>query len=1047
MRTIVKKLFALQLALLLGGSSFFTAQAASEVPVSDQKVRDNTSELLEELKYANFNRPERTSRYLVPINASVVAGNSNIMTALGEILGIFYQLATPGSGLTRNIYAEAMGYFEDEFGMDKDAVKRMMPKIPAPTVEVIFDNPMPKEGEKVTASAIPYNFKNSTDQLYFTWFIIETDENGKPTNTLEEGKRRAMGLIARGFGNTAFDPSLYKEEYKDDEDGNRDAFKAPFGGADGVGGKESDCGSSCDGDCECLEESEGCLQCFDDRGEPMFYGFDIEENKDWFEKTGGKTWVLDGKINNESKRIARTEAISRCYKRNFGRSFDNGKEFSGRDLIVKCEHAFPTCDGNEVGDGEFGTKEEKCWKLNPKSADTDRDGVVDEVDLAGVGQKTLTWNYHKGDRVGVIVEGTSNIKINEGTTERLKQKRAYTEDGTPRSDQQEEYKKKLQECEDKKVEGLNEPNFSSVEYHDEGARLQNNSKNVAEYYQCMKELWEFTKDSSIEKSGVITGYNKIMSAGLEVCTKDKIDFLEEDGCDKKDDIGFLYAATIPVEESYPELYDVSVVTNPKNAQFNTKDNDSTDIISARVTVANSDINPDTLYYKWVVLRCDPADFDQCEEEVTKTADNFDGVSGPFEGYGVKEIVFKPTEATFGKSDQKKVLLKIVAVVWKSRNDTLTSASIGATYEKDVAKMLIDKGAQASQLVSVTKNDMSIKLFSYQAREGAWADPWEICEKGLEKRVCPVYPYQVIGALVEDGDSGDISGYSWSLNGKKINPPNLPLDRCQKIFPQHSDLFCNGNESSYKFGKMIYFPVMANNYDLLTLSVSAERNNPHKAIVDDDLFTARILSVNNPKAVISFSDNVKHEQSVRGVSGKMYNALNKEEIKAYTKVVPSYLDEHFSDSLQSTTLDREVRKEVSMLWRMDGRKLTGEENARSISFTNWLPGVKTVKARTVKNFSYDYVRLLADSWGINAPLQLVNDEDVQVRFYQNQGNANSYLIGANSVSGFLASTANNAPYYLLFVLRVSIAIVLIWAIFFGGAYFIGTRKIIIIEEKK
>ena len=189
------------------------------------------------------------------------------------------------------------------------------------------------------------------------------------------------------------------------------------------------------------------------------------------------------------------------------------------------------------------------------------------------------------------------------------------------------------------------------------------------------------------------------------------------------------------------------------------------------------------------------------------------------------------------------------------------------------------------------------------------------------------------------------------------------------------------------------------------------------------------------------------QSVRGVSGKMYNALNKEEIKAYTKVVPSYLDEHFSDSLQSTTLDREVRKEVSMLWRMDGRKLTGEENARSISFTNWLPGVKTVKARTVKNFSYDYVRLLADSWGINAPLQLVNDEDVQVRFYQNQGNANSYLIGANSVSGFLASTANNAPYYLLFVLRVSIAIVLIWAIFFGGAYFIGTRKIIIIEEKK
>ncbi|HHX58498.1 MAG TPA: hypothetical protein GX706_01905 [Candidatus Moranbacteria bacterium] len=1043
MKRIVKKLFVLQLTLFFIISPFFNLQAASEVPVSDADVRKNTKELLEELMYASYANNKKTSRYLVPINASVVAGNSNIMTALGEILGIFYQLATPGSGLTRNIYAEAMGYFEDEWGVDKDAVKRMMPKIPAPTVEVIFDNSAPKEGEKVTANAIPYNFKNSIDQLYFTWFIIGTDEEGKPTNTLEEGKRRAMGLVARGFGNTAFDPALYSINYKEDGDGNRDAFKAPFGGADGVGGKESECGNSCDGDCECLKGSEGCLRCFDDRGEPMFYGFDIAGNKDWFEKTGSKTWTLDEKINNESKGISRTEAISRCYKRNFGRQFDDGKEYSGRDLIVKCEHAFPTCDGMEVGDGDFGVKEEECWKLHPGNADTDGDGVVDEADLAGVGQKSLTWNYRKGDRVGVIVEGTSNIQINEGTTERLKQKRAYTEDGTPRNDQQKEYEKKLEECEKKKVEGLNDPNYSSTAYHQEGQRLQNDSKDATEYYQCMKELWEFTKDSSIGASGEMTSYHKIMSAGLEVCTEDKMDFLKDDGCDEKDDLGFLYAATIPVEETYPELYDVAVQSNMKNAQFNTQDNDSTDTIYFRSTVSNSEVNPDTLYYKWVILRCDPDDFDQCEDDVTETAETFNGVSGPFEGLGVKEIAFKPTEATF-KGDEKKTMLKSVVMVKKSRNDKITSPSIGATFEEEITRMLIDKAAQASQLVSLTKNDMTIELFSYQARNGAWTDPWEICGEGLEKRVCPVFPYQVIGALVKDGDSGDISGYSWSLDERKLSPPQLSLDECQRVFLEHSELFCNGNESNYKFGQAIYFPIVADNDSMIKLSVTAERTNPSEVIRDDDLVTERILSVKNPKAVVAFSDNAISEKSAQGVMGGLFNAEVGDVVKADAFIVPSYLNDRFSDSLYSTALGRDVRKEASLLWRMDGYNLSGEENLKEIEFTSFDPGIKTFKARTVKNFSHDHVQLLAHSWGITAPMQLVSDEDIQFRFYRNQ--TGTYVAGADSVGGFFASTANNAPYYLLFILRVSITLVLIWAIFFGAIYFMGTRRLVVTKEQ-
>ncbi|MDP1884761.1 MAG: hypothetical protein Q8L10_05390 [Candidatus Moranbacteria bacterium] len=81
--------------------------------------------------------------------------------------------------------------------------------------------------------------------------------------------------------------------------------------------------------------------------------------------------------------------------------------YSGNDYEIPCKHAFPTSGPGEVGDGEFGLKEEEFWHTNPKSNDTANSGTMDEAAVAGLGKTTFSWIYAPGDKVGVIVEGIS----------------------------------------------------------------------------------------------------------------------------------------------------------------------------------------------------------------------------------------------------------------------------------------------------------------------------------------------------------------------------------------------------------------------------------------------------------------------------------------------------------------------------------------------------------------------------------------------------------------------------------------------------------------
>ena len=76
-------------------------------------------------------------------------------------------------------------------------------KAQAPSVLVTFNPQSPKEGEKVTATAMPMYFSNQKENMYFTWYIRHDSGNtdwytADPPHSIEDYKIEAMRWVANG---------------------------------------------------------------------------------------------------------------------------------------------------------------------------------------------------------------------------------------------------------------------------------------------------------------------------------------------------------------------------------------------------------------------------------------------------------------------------------------------------------------------------------------------------------------------------------------------------------------------------------------------------------------------------------------------------------------------------------------------------------------------------------------------------------------------------------------------------------------------------------
>jgi hypothetical protein len=791
-----------------------------------------------------------------------------------------------------------MSCIEERYGYDTNMMRRANRKINAPAAEVYFNNTSPKEGEKVTATAVPKFFKNSNENLYYTWFIIhDEDGNGKPDNTLEEGKSEAMGIVARGN----YDPKLFAANYGTGAD-DLDGYEAPIGGADGYGAK-----------------------------------------------SGSKIGKFESEIMT-TKQTVDTDHITRCYRRLFGMQFGADGDFdTGDSLIIKCRHEFPDegmyagggCSGYEVGDGEFTAGEEKCWGLDPENPDTDGDGINDEADLAGLNQQQFTFDYKKGDRVGVIVEGMSMIST--------------PEDGKSGSD------------------------FASGQ-----------------------------DPASIE----VNSYYKLFWGSIGICTKDSKDYLGDDGCDDNDDIGFNYWAVKPVEEEGPQNLETDLTKEPDNPQVDTEDDAYTDLVTINSVIKNESADSEYAYYEWEIYKCDPNNLEKCSsgkdllagcsegEQIKDCAGNYFSAGGLAEGMAVNKIDFKPKASLM---DDEKVYLKVFLKTRRYKDDARFSLS--------------------SIMVPLVKNDFKIKFFKVIPDGNGFGFGEEICTEGIYRNVCPVYPFQVVGA--EASYSGSLGGdvtYYWEVNEKPISP----LLACQMY-----DEGCILKEK-------VYFPIIGDALFLGNISLLAKRDG------QDDLITDRMYSINNPLAVIKVDDPNSAWPLIRADNSEsldIFQTYPGNLVTLKTELVPDYL---------------EINKDVFLKWYFDGEEVTEDfisdnpeleinisDNGEKFQYRvlGSTGGINNVAVKVEKIFSFDEKYALNQSWNILEAENLINESSVSVKIiYPGDDMATAYN-ETDSLKMFLASTIHNAPSYLITIVRLAILLVIIWSVLFGFSYLIEPRKII------
>jgi len=1064
--------------LLVG---FLLANLFLDVVLAQTLVREVGDNLAENWTTAEERIPQN--------NSSVVSGTNSIVQLLGEIMAPVYQLATPGSNLTYDIYRYLMKHTETELGIDKDFFRRLKRKVDAPTVDIVFAPTNPKEGQPVTAFAVPSGFRNSKDRLYFTWYLVH-----KGQNDVQAGRDEAMGMVARG----GYDRDLFGKPNGDD--GNRDAYNASFGGNDGVGAKSGKAiDQHCEG-CDCLHNmtmfaGEVERGCFDDKGQLLYSN--LEEYREAVKDVGQEKadW---------GKGAVNSDWITRCYRHNFGRKSGDGEEYSGRDLIIKCQHAFDSSLGGS--DNSFGRADEDKWVTNPANPDTDGDGVVDEADLVGLGQDEFTWIYHKGDRVTVAVEGTSNIMINEGATNRLRYKNKHHTSGdfdlSPTASPEEWYKEARNYCETRKNDCLASTG-DSMNYVPVSSRLPDDSECVRQYADCMKDVWQHQWSGNDEDSfGDLTGYYKIMWAAPGICSQENKDEAENDWCDSRDDFGFQYLKLYDPVERGKQLMKVSVNISPKNPQFfePTEDDcnmlggvcymfgDGTDMILASADIVGDDnVDPDYLYYKWSVWRCDKNDFTNCEDVTS-----FVYPVSQKEGIGVRDFGFYPMNPvrSLFKEGENEALLKVGVVVKKHKNATMSSPGVSGVYEQQIgsnqtgvsADQYVEKYAYtASQLIKVHKNDLAIKLYTaVPDGSGGWKKGREICNRtgSLYKKVCPVFPYQVLMAELDTRNANVDGGIVWKINGKKIKPNYL------------------GDINTENNSPRVFFPVTGAENELGLITAIAKRGNDSE---NDNLsVTERIFSIRNPLAVITDKGQLTRRSLTKAFVGsekaRTFQGYQLWWILGYPSKEWATTQDSSADGFQ-TTVDIPIRvipdylrtKEdgttlktsvylngyyVGMVSNdMDNENANGEGGAsgngaegnntdttngesssgnrengtawllKNVMFTRVREGdVNTLKLKTLLSFDENYKKSMIKSFNIKPVNELYNEQTIEVKpitaeHYKNitGKEVSDRITFGERMRLLLASVINKIPDYLLSVFKLATVLVLVTMITFAVAY--------------
>ena len=323
----------------------------------------------------------------------------------------------------------------------------------SPEVLLFFSPADPRPGQEITAKAFPIYFENKKEDLYYTWYLkkngcdlgvigtgipLSCDKDGDNKVTVEDWKIEASLIIA----NTTIEKSGIDYSLPDNDN---DGYRATYGGD----GKEN-----IPDRCYIMDQKTG-IQHELARGSgstttsnqqqttsncPIGYELKCtQENLVTCRDSGSSSWTnvcaSDPKSppsctgNTFSCNIGLKPLCLPEYYSPPGYNIDCGEDWTCNQVAQQpntlncgsgggggggesengCKHLFPNAPNFTTGDSKFLLEEERFWGTNPQDPDTSNTGYGDESNIVGRGILNFSWNYQVGDKVGVAVEGTSQI--------------------------------------------------------------------------------------------------------------------------------------------------------------------------------------------------------------------------------------------------------------------------------------------------------------------------------------------------------------------------------------------------------------------------------------------------------------------------------------------------------------------------------------------------------------------------------------------------------------------------------------------------------------
>ncbi|MFH0969728.1 MAG: hypothetical protein V1804_04425 [Patescibacteria group bacterium] len=696
-----------------------------------------------------------------------------IIFATLALAGIFFVSAGFAKAIRIPSPSQVASELEQRYHIDISSMQDMSEsfnvssnKSTVPQVMVSFSPDAPREGEKITAQAIPMYFTNPSEKLYYTWYLKhdgcglknnvsgsekeECDKNGDGDITVDDWKIEAMHLIATSGYNNLDEP---RADYNNDSDS--DGYKASLGGDD-----KSSVSSS----------NKYC------------YVHDFE--------SGVNSEMVDSEGN------------------------------SG------CEHLFPEypndyhCDplgenvdlrGNSVGNNSFGHNEECFWGTNPQDPNTAGNGNLDEANVAGLGQDKLSWIYQRGDQVGVAIEGTSMLptKYEDGSymimwalpknkciIETARKKEINCAVGVPICVQTEEtvssglpafaegnscvYTRETPYC------AGSDPicSVGTMKCFDGTIPEDNildatNSCDTSAVFEANNPTCVETGASGEVQTGTKSETEKGFTFSIPTTTIDINDCLEDNLVD-------------PAQKTLEKL-DVSLSYTPDNPINDSTGDNTGDVLSLISSVANPSQNSSQLYYDWKI-------------SIGKN------ISGDFSNVSNQLVANEMANKMLGLNIPNLNLnLNMGDSYKKYFQDDIGYIKAEVTVKELLpgAKPRIGKG---EVIVRVNSTDKKIKAYLTNSIDGVQLNEKDsICDNPATDSAsfynCPVVKNQILQLEV---DRSEMSDFSWSVNGTSYS--------------------CDSSiSSSCSSGNVIFLPILGNEGDIINVKLSAKNMENGKSI--------------------------------------------------------------------------------------------------------------------------------------------------------------------------------------------------------------------------